>query len=227
MTYLKRCPKFGQALLISVATMAGFAGPALADTFKKPNAVFAFQAVSEDAKPASSDRMKAWRERIAKVREDYLARLEERRSTDTSRATQGLRAAASESKRPQRQSRVINRGRMDEAGNRAGRASSWNNERPGRVTFQKPKAPAVNHGGPFGNLIAKYAAQHGVPYALGRAVVQVESTFRPNVTGGAGEIGLMQIKLSTARGMGFKGTRQQLYDPATNLYWGMKYLGKA
>lgn len=76
-------------------------------------------------------------------------------------------------------------------------------------------------------LIAKYASQHGVPYSLARAVVQVESTFRPNVTGAAGEIGLMQIKLATARGMGYKGSRKGLYDPATNLYWGMKYLARA
>lgn len=81
--------------------------------------------------------------------------------------------------------------------------------------------------GGLNGMIAKYAKQHGVPYNLARAVVQVESTFRPHVTGGAGEIGLMQIKLSTARGMGYKGSRKALYDPATNLYWGMKYLGKA
>ncbi|MEM8649539.1 MAG: transglycosylase SLT domain-containing protein [Pseudomonadota bacterium] len=81
--------------------------------------------------------------------------------------------------------------------------------------------------GKYGNLIAKYASQHGVPYALARAVVQVESTFRPNVTGAAGEIGLMQIRLATARGMGYRGSAKGLYDPATNLYWGMKYLGKA
>jgi soluble lytic murein transglycosylase-like protein len=85
----------------------------------------------------------------------------------------------------------------------------------------------ANPKGSYGKLIAKYAAQHGVPYRLARAVVQVESSFRANVTGGAGEIGLMQIKLATARGMGYKGTRKQLYNPATNLYWGMKYLGKA
>ena len=84
-----------------------------------------------------------------------------------------------------------------------------------------------NPKGSYGKLIAKYAAQHGVPYRLGRAVVQVESSFRAGVTGGAGEIGLMQIKLATARGMGYKGSRKQLYNPATNLYWGMKYLGKA
>ncbi len=76
-------------------------------------------------------------------------------------------------------------------------------------------------------LIAKYASEHGVPFHLARAVVQVESSFRSNVTGAAGEIGLMQIKLATARGMGYKGSRKALYDPATNLYWGMKYLGKA
>ena len=76
-------------------------------------------------------------------------------------------------------------------------------------------------------LIAKYAAQHGVPQNLARAVVQVESNFRPHVTGAAGEIGLMQIKLSTARGMGYKGSAKSLYDPSTNLFWGMKYLGRA
>ena len=90
-----------------------------------------------------------------------------------------------------------------------------------KVKTKKPAKTGMN------GLIAKYAKQHGVPYSLGKAVVQVESTFRPNVTGGSGEIGLMQIKLSTARGMGYKGSRKGLYDPATNLYWGMKYLGRA
>lgn len=77
------------------------------------------------------------------------------------------------------------------------------------------------------SLISKQAAAHGVPTGLARAVVKVESNFRPDVTGRAGEIGLMQIKLATARGMGYRGSRQNLYDPATNIYWGMKYLGKA
>ena len=35
-----------------------------------------------------------------------------------------------------------------------------------------------NPKGSYGKLIAKYAAQHGVPYRLARAVVQVESSFR-------------------------------------------------
>ena len=37
----------------------------------------------------------------------------------------------------------------------------------------------------------------------------------------------MQIKLQTARGVGYKGSAKGLYDPATNLRYGMKYLGQA
>lgn len=81
--------------------------------------------------------------------------------------------------------------------------------------------------GSYASLIAKYAKEHGVPYKLAKAVVQVESSFRASATGAAGEVGLMQIKLATARGMGYKGSRKALYNPSTNLYWGMKYLGEA
>ncbi len=76
-------------------------------------------------------------------------------------------------------------------------------------------------------LIAKYAAAEGVPVALAHAVIRVESNYRTNARGSAGEIGLMQIKPATARGMGFSGSAKALYDPATNLRWGMKYLGRA
>jgi len=96
-----------------------------------------------------------------------------------------------------------------------------------KKTVAKAPAPKKTSSGSYGNLIAKYAKQHGVPVHLARAVVQVESSFRADVTGAAGEVGLMQIKLATARGMGYKGSRQELYNPATNLYWGMKYLGRA
>jgi soluble lytic murein transglycosylase-like protein len=76
-------------------------------------------------------------------------------------------------------------------------------------------------------LIAAKAHKHGVPIALAHAVVTVESNYDPTVTGGGATIGLMQIKYPTARGLGFAGTAKELYDPATNLEWGMKYLGGA
>jgi soluble lytic murein transglycosylase-like protein len=77
------------------------------------------------------------------------------------------------------------------------------------------------------SLIAAKAAAHGVPVELARAVVRVESNYHANVTGRAGEVGLMQIKYQTARGLGYSGTRAALYDPATNLEWGMRYLAGA
>lgn len=66
-----------------------------------------------------------------------------------------------------------------------------------------------------------------VPIDTALAVVLQESSFRPNVTGAAGEIGLMQLKCQTARGIGYKGTCDDLYDPDTNLHYGLRYLRKA
>ena len=66
-----------------------------------------------------------------------------------------------------------------------------------------------------------------MPSNLAHAVVSVESNFNPKARGRAGEIGLMQIKLATARLMGYRGSKKGLYDPETNIKYGMKYLGKA
>jgi soluble lytic murein transglycosylase-like protein len=97
----------------------------------------------------------------------------------------------------------------------------------------KPKAKAaggvdlkaVKSG--YSGLISRYAAKYGVPVALAHAVVGVESSFRPQARGRAGEIGLMQIKPATARMMGYSGSVQGLFDPETNIKYGMKYLAKA
>jgi soluble lytic murein transglycosylase-like protein len=82
-------------------------------------------------------------------------------------------------------------------------------------------------GGRFAEIIAKYAASYGVPVSLAHAVIQVESNYRPDAKGSAGEIGLMQIKPSTARMMGYEGSTQGLFHPETNIKYGMKYLAKA
>ena len=77
------------------------------------------------------------------------------------------------------------------------------------------------------SLIAKYAEEYQVPVELAQAVMQIESNFRPTVKGSAGEIGLMQIKPATARLMGYEGPDYGLYDPETNIRYGMKYLAGA
>jgi soluble lytic murein transglycosylase-like protein len=79
----------------------------------------------------------------------------------------------------------------------------------------------------YSTIINSYAVSYGVPVALANAVVRVESNYQPNMTGSAGEIGLMQIKLETARGLGYTGSREALYNPDTNIRWGMKYLAGA
>jgi soluble lytic murein transglycosylase-like protein len=85
-------------------------------------------------------------------------------------------------------------------------------------------APSIAGNDGVRALIDRYAAVHSIPAAFARAVVHVESSFKPDATGRHGEVGLMQIKYETARGIGFTGTREELYDPETNLEWGMKYL---
>jgi soluble lytic murein transglycosylase-like protein len=79
----------------------------------------------------------------------------------------------------------------------------------------------------YDSLIKTYASANNVPLSIAHAVVHVESNYKPNMRGSAGEIGLMQVKLQTARGMGYRGTAKGLYEPATNIRYGMMYLGQA
>ncbi|MBO6758595.1 MAG: transglycosylase SLT domain-containing protein [Roseibium sp.] len=76
-------------------------------------------------------------------------------------------------------------------------------------------------------MIRAAAKKHGVPIKIAKAVVQVESNFNSRARGRAGEVGLMQIKPATARGLGYRGSVKALYDPKTNLEWGMRYLAGA
>ncbi|CDX13271.1 Lytic transglycosylase catalytic [Mesorhizobium sp. ORS 3324] len=88
-------------------------------------------------------------------------------------------------------------------------------------------APAATGGGQYSEIIARYAASYGVPVSLAKAVIKIESNYRPNMVGSAGEIGLMQIKPATARMMGYTGSVKGLFDPDTNIKYGMKYLAMA
>lgn len=90
-------------------------------------------------------------------------------------------------------------------------------------------APTVAPGssGQYAAIIARYAASNGVPVSLANAVIKIESNYRPNIVGSAGEIGLMQIKPATARMMGYTGSVKGLFDPDTNIKYGMKYLAMA
>lgn len=92
----------------------------------------------------------------------------------------------------------------------------------GKPAEALPKGRAV-----YSDMIARHAREAGVPVPVATAVVQVESNYNPNTRGRHGEIGLMQIKYETARDLGYDGTVADLYDPDTNLRFGMKYLAAA
>jgi soluble lytic murein transglycosylase-like protein len=76
-------------------------------------------------------------------------------------------------------------------------------------------------------LVATHAQANGVPEALVHRVIVRESRYQPALVGRGGTIGLMQIKLATARGLGYTGTAEGLRDPETNLIYGIKYLAGA
>ena len=76
-------------------------------------------------------------------------------------------------------------------------------------------------------LVARHAAANAVPEALVHRVIVRESRYQPSLVGRGGTIGLMQIKLSTARSLGYTGTAEGLRDPETNLTYAVKYLAGA
>lgn len=91
----------------------------------------------------------------------------------------------------------------------------------------KAAAKADGTGTGLHALASKHAREHGVPLDLAHGVIMVESRYRAQATGPGGYIGLMQLSYRTAQGMGFKGSRAALYEPSTNLHYGMRYLGEA
>jgi soluble lytic murein transglycosylase-like protein len=76
-------------------------------------------------------------------------------------------------------------------------------------------------------MIATHARANHVPEALVHRVIVRESKYQPQLVGQGGTIGLMQIKLATAKGLGYTGDAEGLRDPNTNLTYGVKYLAGA
>jgi soluble lytic murein transglycosylase-like protein len=86
---------------------------------------------------------------------------------------------------------------------------------------------AAAQGSEYEALVAKHAQANGLPFALVHRVIMRESRYNAGLVGRGGTIGLMQIKLATARGLGYAGTAEGLRDPDTNLAYAVKYLAGA
>jgi soluble lytic murein transglycosylase-like protein len=75
-------------------------------------------------------------------------------------------------------------------------------------------------------MVAAHAHANGVPVELVHRVIVRESRYNPRAVH-RGNYGMMQIKLATARGLGYTGTAEGLLDPETNLTYAVKYLAGA
>ena len=75
-------------------------------------------------------------------------------------------------------------------------------------------------------LIARHAAENGLPYELADAIIRLESRYNAGARNGP-NMGLTQINVRTAQSLGYQGGAAGLLDAETNLRYGLKYLAGA
>ena len=80
--------------------------------------------------------------------------------------------------------------------------------------------PALLEKTPYGEIIAAMSEAHGVNPMLVRALIQVESNYKPKARSHKGAMGLMQLMPSTARAYNVRNP----YDPKANISAGVKHL---
>ncbi len=78
----------------------------------------------------------------------------------------------------------------------------------------------------YSGLVASHAAAHGLPPSLVHRVIMRESRYNPRAVS-KGNYGMMQIRLGTARAMGYTGSAAGLLDPNVNMTYAVKYLAGA
>ena len=87
----------------------------------------------------------------------------------------------------------------------------------GCQTIQSSAEPSLHE------MIRVAAVSHDINPEIALGLIDVESTFKPSAQKD-GNYGLMQIRIATARAMGFKGNPNDLMGPETNVEYGMRYL---
>lgn len=78
----------------------------------------------------------------------------------------------------------------------------------------------------YEGLVAQHASANSVPPSLIHRVIMRESRYNPRAIS-AGNYGLMQIRLGTARAMGYSGSAAGLLDAETNMTYAVRYLAGA
>jgi soluble lytic murein transglycosylase-like protein len=97
---------------------------------------------------------------------------------------------------------------------------------PQRVAHDAVAAPTSAPAAGYESLVAQQASANGVPASLIHRVIMRESRYNPRAVSG-GNYGLMQIRLGTARSMGYAGSAEGLLDANTNMTYAVRYLAGA
>ncbi|WP_315799416.1 lytic transglycosylase domain-containing protein [Bradyrhizobium sp. SZCCHNR1002] len=180
---------------------------------------------AEDANAASDTKARSGKIKLAHVRSEGIKELAARSAvTKAAREVEAIEAVSgADSSRPM-DAIAAAPAEADAVPVEAPAAEPRDSER--KAADAKPKP--MNTGHPhIDALVAVHAAANNIPEALIHRVIVRESKYQPNLVGRCGCIGLMQIKLGTARGLGYTGDAQGLHDPNTNLTYGVRYLAGA
>lgn len=94
------------------------------------------------------------------------------------------------------------------------------------ASAQHRHVASLDANGNLDALIAQHAAANNVPANLIRRVIKRESGGNPRAVS-RGNYGLMQIRLGTARSLGYRGSAAGLLNPSTNMEYAVKYLAGA
>jgi soluble lytic murein transglycosylase-like protein len=78
----------------------------------------------------------------------------------------------------------------------------------------------------YESIVAQHASANNVPISLVHRVIMRESRYNPRAVS-AGNYGIMQIRLGTARAMGYSGSAAGLLDAETNMTYAVRYLAGA
>lgn len=97
----------------------------------------------------------------------------------------------------------------------------------GRNARTRANAETIEMTSGVARRVAEVAARHGVPARFAVAVARVESRLRCQAVGRHGELGPLQIKPATARGLGYTGPTSALNSCGAGLEWGMRHLAIA
>ncbi len=98
--------------------------------------------------------------------------------------------------------------------------------RQSRQAVRQSAQSALEQSSAYAGMVEAQASANGVPASLVHRVIMRESRYNAHAVS-AGNYGIMQIRLGTARAMGYSGSAAGLLDPETNMTYAVRYLAGA